>query len=154
MESDSSATFASKQLGQFEEIAYFTSDNSGLTQSVSAQRNVRDAVMPSEFFQIKPTNPKNGLTGYFVSPEFGAYRGTVAGSDIQPVVVSEAKERLHGIRLRPESDQWIREWKASDRRRLSLVVELAPTASKLPKRKLSIRRPNGLGSLKIPSIEA
>ncbi len=51
-ESDGTAQFASKLCGQFETIEYFESDSSSLSQSVSAQRVVRDAVLPSEFFQI------------------------------------------------------------------------------------------------------
>ena len=121
MESDGSAAWASKQLGQFETIEYFSSE-SGSNQSLSAQRVIRDSVLPSEFFQIPPTSRDNGLTGYFLSPGSGAYRGTIQGEDIQPVVVSETEEESFHQVLRPESHQWISGWEESDRERLGLSL--------------------------------
>ena len=123
-ESDASAQWSSKQLGQFETIEYFTSDNlSAFSQSVSGQRVVKDSVLASEFFEIRPTNSANGLTGYFLSPEFGAYRGTVSSDNIRRVVVDESLEGNLGFNPRPEFDQWMSEWNTGDRERLSLTDE-------------------------------
>ena len=159
MESDGSASFASKQLGQFESIEYFTADNSGLTQSVSGQRVLKDSVLPSEFLQIPPTNPKNGLTGYFVSPGRAPYRGTVSPGDVQPVVVSEEKERILCLKLRPETDQWIRQWTRKDRERLSLETENTlsePQTLASRRKKLRVRRgrEQRIEDLRMPEVGA
>jgi len=129
MESDGSASWASKQLGQFETIEYFSSD-SYQSQSLSGQRVVRDAVMASEFFQIKPASYENGVTGFFISPGKGAYRGTVPGSDIQTVVVSAKTESLHSMSYRPEADQWLVPWTDADELRLMLVRDAEQGATK------------------------
>ena len=155
-ESEASATFCSKQLGQAEVLQYFASDNSGLTQSVSGQRVVRDAVLPSEFLQIPPSSPANGITGYFVSPGQVPYRGTIPGQDVQPVVTSEDVERRYGMVLRPETDQWLREWTPKDRERLSLEQEqgqsLGEPGRPTNRRKLKVRRGRGLQDLRVPSV--
>ena len=123
-ESDESASWASKCLGQFETIEVFRSDGSngtGLTamsQNVSEQRVLKDTVLPSEFFGIPVTNRVNGLTGYFLSPTDGAYRFTISPVEIENVVVSARDEERHAIRYRPEADQWIRPWTDEDQRRL------------------------------------
>ena len=129
-ESDHSAEWASRQLGKFESIEYFASDSGTLTQSLSGQRVVRDAVMASEFFQIRPSSRKNGVTGYFISPGRGAYRGTVPGDDIQKVVVSEAVEKTHQMVFRPETEQWIRRWQEEDIVRLNLKKRIKQPAQK------------------------
>jgi len=129
MESDGSASWASKQLGQFETIEYFSSD-SHHSQSLSGQRVVRDAVMTSEFFQIKPASFENGVTGFFTSPGRGAYRGTVPGIEIQPVVVSAETESKHSMAYRPEADQWLIPWTETDELRLALIREVEKEASK------------------------
>lgn len=125
-ESDGTAQFASKLCGQFETIEYFSSDSSAFSQSISAQRVVRDAVLPSEFFQISPSGRENGLTGYFLSPVYGAQKSTVPGNDIQAVVVSDADEIRHANQLQPENHQWIMEWTPSDYRRLAIQQSIRP----------------------------
>ena len=92
----------------------------------------------SEFQQIPPTNPENGLTGYFLSPEFREYRGTIPGDDIRPVVVPEDYEKEHGFVSRFEAEQWLERWTPKDRQRLALQQEEALELK--PKRKRSRSR--------------
>ncbi|MEM0924590.1 MAG: type IV secretion system DNA-binding domain-containing protein [Planctomycetota bacterium] len=126
-ESEGSANFASKLCGQFETIEYFESDSSLLSQTVSGQRVVRDAVLASEFYQIPPASPLNGITGYFLSPHFGAQRVTITGDVVHSVIISDDIESRHVIPTRPESEQWIREWARDDYRRLTISeIEQAP----------------------------
>ena len=143
-ESDATATWSSKQIGQAEVLEHHTSDSSGMRRSVSAQRVVRDAVLASEFFNIPPTSRENGLTGYFLSPHFGAQRVTIPGADITPVVVSEKDEARFAIELRPESDQWLREWQPKDRERLGLDLarecDVETDIASEGKRKLVLKR--------------
>ena len=138
MESDGSATWASKQLGQFESIEYFLSDNSALNQTVSGQRVVRDAVLASEFYEIKPSSRENGVTGFFISPGRSAYRGTISGNDIQTIVVDSKNELKYQIMYRPESDQWLKSWSGYDAVRLGLGLSEKQTTS-LRRSKLQIK---------------
>jgi len=129
MESPGSAEWASKIVGQYETIEVFRSENTSGRgvfsggHNLSEQRVLKDTVLPSEFYAIPATNKHNGLTGYYTSPLLGAYRATTVPADIEPVVVSEAAENQHAIVYRPESDQWLRDWSAKDKQRLSLPME-------------------------------
>ncbi|QDV43913.1 Coupling protein TraD [Stieleria neptunia] len=153
-ESDGTATWSSKQIGQAEVLEHHTSDSSGFRQSVSAQRVVRDAVLPSEFFNIPPSSRENGVTGYFLSPHFGAQKVTIPGHNIDPVVVPEHVEQLYAITLQPESAQWLANWSPNDRERLglSLEVEIAGESGEVHRRrkKAKIRVNHGFGKLQMP----
>lgn len=149
-ESDGSAKWASAQLGQFESIEYFSSDSSSLSQSISAQRVVRDSVLASEFFQIKPASPENGLSGYFITPGGGAYRGTVPSRDVAEVVVSEVSEKIHEQVLRPESDQWMKPWSEARRQRLRLHKVLEIEKAKPTKQRRAGAKNASLDSESLP----
>lgn len=152
-ESDGTASWESKQIGQAEVLEHHTSDSSGFRQSISAQRVVRDAVLPSEFFNIPPSSPENGVTGYFLSPHFGAQKVTIPGYDIEPVVVPEEVEEHYAITLQPESSQWLTNWGLNDRERLSLKVERAISDESPEKRRAKLKRkPRGLESLRVPAL--
>lgn len=152
-ESDGTATWSSRQIGQAEVLEHHTSDSSGFRQSISAQRVVRDAVLPSEFFNIPPSSPENGVTGYFLSPHFGAQRVTIPGKDIEQVVVSEEVEELYSITIQPESAQWLAKWSPKDRERLGLKVELVRSEEESGKRRIRVKRkPGGLESLRVPAL--
>jgi len=158
LEGDETASLASKLLGQFETIEVFQSDNSsGMSRNVSEQRVVKDSVLASEFYNIPVTNRENGLTGYFITPTSGAYRGTVPSADIGQVVVGDEQERRHAIQYRPETDQWLRHWTAKDRERLSLerLVELnvpGPSrAAPMKRKKLRLRRGENIEDLRLPT---
>ena len=123
MESEGSAIWASKIIGQYETIESFRSDTqSGWFQNVSEQRVQRDAVLASEFFSLPVTNPENGLTGYFITSEDGAYRGTIEGKELASVVVeSEVNEPV--VRQDADHRQWLSEWETCDYWRLKLNRE-------------------------------
>ncbi|MEM8671128.1 MAG: type IV secretion system DNA-binding domain-containing protein [Planctomycetota bacterium] len=89
MESDESARWASRVIGQHETIEFMQSKQDGLFGKGSQNEHAskRDTVLPSEFYLIPATNPKNGLTGYFISPEVGAERSHIHPSEIEPVIV-------------------------------------------------------------------
>jgi hypothetical protein len=126
MESDESASWAAKVLGQLETIELFRSHSTtglGLKsagKNQSEQRVVKDAVLASEFYNIPVTDPENGLTGYFVTPTAGACRTVIPAPDIEKVVVQEAEESAEAIVFRAEADQWLRDWTPEDRKRLRL----------------------------------
>jgi hypothetical protein len=140
MESKESSSWASKVLGQYETIETFRNESiSGLTANLSEQRVQRDAVLASEFYNIPVTTPENGLTGYFLSPETGATRSTIRGTELSKVAISESAERQHAQELRSESDQWIKEWSGEDRLRLGLT-QVEPTPEETKKRKLVLNK--------------
>ena len=124
MESETSAAWASKTLGQFETIEVFRSDNqTGWNQNISEQRVQKDAVLASEFFSIPVTNPQNGLTGYFITSEDGAYRGTISPNVLAKTVFDE--NQLIGNEGSESTDekQWLADWTDSDWLRLNICHE-------------------------------
>ena len=121
MESDSSASWASKLLGQYETIEVFRSDNqSGWNQNISEQRVQKDAVMASEFFNIPVTNPKNGLAGYFITSEDGAYRGTIRPSVLAQIVIDKKEPTFEYNPESTDGKQWLSDWEESDWHRLKI----------------------------------
>ena len=88
MESDESARWASRVIGQYETLDILQSKQGGLfgKGSLSEQATKRDAVLPSEFFLIPPTTPKNGLTGYFLSTSNGVSGTNISSRIVQSVI--------------------------------------------------------------------
>ena len=89
MESDESASWASRVIGQYETLDVMHTGRRGVLRnvaSVSEQAVKRDTVLPSEFYLIPTTNRQNGLSGYFVSPSLKAQRAIISPDDIQSVV--------------------------------------------------------------------
>ena len=88
MESDESARWASRVIGQYEVLDTMQSKQGGLfgRESQSEQATKRDAVLPSEFFLIPPTRIPNGLKGYFISPCGGLQLQHVPSRTIAPII--------------------------------------------------------------------
>lgn len=121
MESFESAAWASKLLGQFESIEAFDSRFVGrFGNNRSEQRVQKDAVLPSQFYTLPMTTPENGLTGYYVSPSFGAVRGHLTGNRLASLVVSESQEKQGGKRRHSDGKQWLESWTTADKRRLRI----------------------------------
>ncbi len=80
MESDESARWASRVIGQYETLDLMRNRQGGLfgRGSLSEQASKKDAVLPSEFFMIPPTTPAHGLSGYFVMLDGGVSRSTIS----------------------------------------------------------------------------
>lgn len=156
MQTEASAKFAASQCGQYETLEHYTSDSSSFSSSISTQRVIRDAVLPVEMMQIPPSSPQTGVTGYFLSPEFGAERSTVPPGDVAPVVVAPEREQEYALSQKPEGAQWLREWAPEDLGRLALTLEneLAPgNGDQKPTRKhLNLNRNSRLGQLRVPTI--
>ena len=147
MESDESAAWASRVLGQYETLDAMSSEGVEIlrrSRTISESRIKRDAVLPSEFYEIPVTSSATGLTGYFVSPYLGAYRGTVAASEIGPVVPSECEEKAEALVARAESEQWLKAWTMDDERRLLLEIrresENAASQESTSGKRLNIKR--------------
>ena len=126
VESPESADWASRMIGEYEQVDIMRAKSTGgrlglsplsLTRSEQLVRG--SAVLPSEFFSIPVTNRKNGLTGYFLSPHFGAFRAVVPAEVIDGWVPQEVRTELHFV-ARPERDQYLEPWGKRDLTRLSL----------------------------------
>lgn len=106
MESDESARWASRLIGQYETLDLMQSNQGGLLgkgRSESEQSARRDTVLPSEFYLIPATNPQNGLSGYFLTPSTGAIKVRVSPFEIKPIITE--KSDVSGISYRKEADQ-------------------------------------------------
>jgi type IV secretory pathway TraG/TraD family ATPase VirD4 len=115
MESESSATWASKTLGRYETIHEFRSENvTNRSANLSEQGIRRDAVLASEFFGLPETNKQNGLAGFFVSPREGASRHLVDSESIAKVIGHEAGEQDFGFPNQSEFAQKMTRWSRSD----------------------------------------
>ena len=123
MESDKTAEWASKLVGQYETIEKFASE-SIRHKSMSEQRVKADVVMPSEFFTIPPTTRANGLTGYFLTPHIGVFKRTIPSSFISEWQVDEDLRTEKDFDPRPDSHQYVPRWSVEDRLRLGLTQEL------------------------------
>lgn len=89
MESDESAYWASRVIGQYETLDIMQSAQRGLLRSNASQSEQavkRDTVLPSEFYLIPATNKQNGLTGYFVSPCIEFQLTKISSAQIRTVV--------------------------------------------------------------------
>ncbi|MCA9139393.1 MAG: type IV secretion system DNA-binding domain-containing protein [Planctomycetales bacterium] len=122
MDTAKSAKWAADQLGEFETIEYFESDGMSRSRSISAQRVLRNAVLPTEVMQLPLANKNRGVTGYFLSPSIGAYRGVVSSADIAEIHLGDRFLTQWRMRIRPETDQWMREWAVADEERLGLSL--------------------------------
>lgn len=135
MESEESAGWASKLLGQYEVIETMRSDPvhgiRGGTQTEHLAR--KDAVLASEFYLIPPTSKSNGLTGYFVSPEDGAVQARISPKLLDSVADNDSPEYACKFVSRPEADQTLRLWNVADEERLQLSKRTVKRTLKLKK---------------------
>jgi hypothetical protein len=115
LEAPGTAAWASQLFGEVETIE---DEKKGLVKN--------HAVLPSEFLCIKPTNPQNGLTGYYASPYVGAWCGTLPGDYISRTIFPRDPEKLPDLVPRPKSDQELRPWTDADLRRLGLDPNIDP----------------------------
>ncbi len=139
MESEESAAWASRVLGQYETLEVMRSDPAFLGRGGTRSEHVtkKDAVLPSEFYAIPPSGPETGLTGYFVSPQAGAVRATLPGRHVGRVIPDAATETEMRFLPRPETEQWLCSWGDDDRQRLDLVR--GQTENPTPAKKLRRR---------------
>lgn len=139
-----SAKWASSVIGQQETLEAFYAENiTGMSRSISEQRVQKDAVLASEFCRLPLTNRRNGLTGYFIAPEWGTWRGNIRGEELQRIIVAEQQEWNSAPTLRPEADQWLRPWTRDDHERLALAVNHDLKRQRSPDKALKITAVHG-----------
>lgn len=123
LESEESAAWASRLIGQYEaiEMVHSRPTLTGRGGSRTEQLRKQETVLPSEFYTIPPTSRDHGLTGYFLSPSFGAVRDQIPSRVLQTAFVSTEIQNQMRFRSHPEGAQRLVVWSASDRQRLSLA---------------------------------
>ena len=120
------AEWASRILGKYERREY-RKGYSGGNDSASEEIVNREAVKPSELLSLPQANPKNGIQGYFISSEIGAWRATIPG-DVVSKTLLPADPNVPDFLPRPASHQYLTPWNDDDLARLKLKQEPeAPT---------------------------
>lgn len=139
LETDESAAWGAKLLGQYEVLEHMRSTPANLLAAgnKTEQLSRRDAVLASEFYTIPPTNKQNGLTGYFVSPEAGALRGWISPVDVGEIVSASSSGQFIA---RNEVDQSLSPWADEDLLRLGLKIE----EEVQPKPSLRLKKRHGI----------
>jgi hypothetical protein len=77
-------------------------------------------MLPSEIMDISPTNPQNGMSGYYLTPLIGAYCAHVPGQLIGEIL-QPRDDRVADFIRRGEEDQYLTIWRDEDHLRLGLV---------------------------------
>lgn len=125
LESDESAAWASRMVGQYETLDIMHSRPSFLTRGGSQSEQVarRDAIMASEFYGLAPTSVEAGLSGYFITAKSGAVRANIPGERLRQVFTHPEIDRAFAYVPRVETEQWLKPWKEEDEYRLNLRKE-------------------------------
>jgi type IV secretory pathway TraG/TraD family ATPase VirD4 len=114
-----------------------SSSESNSTSEHVAERKV---VMGSEIMNISPTSFISGLTGFFITPEFGSYWVHAKGDWLKQSLV-EANDQVPNLIRRNSVQQYLNPWTEFDSMRLGLSFDV----SKLPvRRPLKQRRGSGI----------
>lgn len=125
------AEWASKLLGEYEEEESTETVGGNNSRSVTKRKVKREAVLPSEFLSLPPTTPANGLTGYFLAPDLGAYKNTISGAELARTLMP-LSATVPGFVPRPESAQVLKTWTNADLERLTLGHVLQVDAKPIP----------------------
>ena len=134
VESPETAKWASASVGEFEQYEKTVSNTTsrqGGSRTVNEQLAKRDAVLPSEFMAVPPTTRENGLTGYYLCGHIGAYRATIAGEDIDAMLLPPDPS-VDNFEERPVEQQWLAPWTEEDCQRLGLDVSVLQDGRRRP----------------------
>ena len=128
LESPETAEWAARMLGDYEAIEMMESVNTDWTRknrTRAEQYRKAPAVLASEFLTLPPTNPRCGLSGYYLSPYVGAYRSRLLLADVLATLPKEDTEESNFI-ARDDSEQYLESWTEGDFERLFLEPGSSP----------------------------
>ncbi len=139
-DSPKTAEWASSLFGSKEVLEYRVSESASRSRtgfnikstnqkssSANEQLQKRDAVLPSEILGIQPSGPENGLQGYYLIPEVGAYRANINWEWIEGAVMP-ADANMPNVVRRPVEHQYLTPWVVEDYKRLSIIIETMPSS--------------------------
>jgi len=120
-EGDTIAQWESDTLGAEEKLEYPETKGSerGQTISVTEELVKRESVLTSQFMTLPPTDPANGLSGYYLSPEVGAYFSVISGEALAKSLLSRNAMVADFLPV-PEAYQYLTPWTKDDLDRLRL----------------------------------
>jgi hypothetical protein len=121
MDDPETAAWAAKVIADVEVLEKRRSgkDNNSDGNSWSEQTTKREAVLAGELLGLPPTNRRNGLTGYYLSPFTGVFRSTISAPEVDRLSVA-ADPHVPGHLPRPNDHQILRPFDEADFRRLGL----------------------------------
>lgn len=118
IESPATAEWASRTIGESEQVEHQVTTSKG-GDSTTHQTVKRDGALPSEFLSLPAASPAEGVTGYFVVPQIGAFRATETPVYVRKHLNPKAVDVADFV-PRPVGDQYLRPWTAEDRDRLGI----------------------------------
>lgn len=128
-DSPMTAEWASSLLGSREVLEYRVTESSAKSKggkqtstSQSEQVQKRETVLPSEIMALPTSGVENGLCGYYIIPEIGAYRADVGWNWIESALLP-IDSSVPNVMKRPAEHQYLSAWTKSDQMRLGLIVE-------------------------------
>ncbi|MFO0842345.1 MAG: type IV secretion system DNA-binding domain-containing protein [Gemmataceae bacterium] len=129
--SPETAKWASDVVGEQEvmEVGVTTSERGGA--SWSEQRVKREAVLPSQLLDLPPTDPANGLHGYYLSPGIGCWRATLSGDYLTRTLVPADPGTPDRVE-RPREQLRLRPWTEEEAKALGLSLTPEPGAGPAP----------------------
>jgi len=121
LNSPATAEWASKVLGRYEQTEYHSSfGREGETRTEQVVN--REAVMPSELLELPSANPRNGIRGYHICPDIGAWCAELPGRWVSESLLPPDPDISNFI-PRPKSHHYLEPWDAKDLTRLQLQPE-------------------------------
>ncbi len=140
--SPDTARWASDLIGE-QEVVEITPGVSwgsgGWTQSQSEQKVKREAVLPSELMDLPPTDPANGLHGYYLSPGIGCWRATLSGNYLTKTLIAPDPDTLDRVE-RPSEELRLRPWTEEETKVLGLSLTPDPKPGPEPEEAAPRRR--------------
>jgi hypothetical protein len=136
LQSPQTAKWASDSVGEhemYERHDSTTTGGSGNSSTVSWQLVKREAVLPSQFMSLPPTNPENGLTGLYSSPHIGVFWSNLPGEYLECVLRPRRRD-VPDFVPRPVQDQYLAPWSDEDSKRLGIPPDEQPRLKVLKKR--------------------
>lgn len=116
------ARWMADRVGEFEQREVKPSQAGTGQTSLSEETARRAAVLSSEFQNLPPTDPINGLTGYYLSPVTGAYKYTTPSADLTARLMPP-DANTPAFLPRPTQAQYLRPWGDDDLQRLGFTTE-------------------------------
>lgn len=138
-ESEESARWASGLCGQYLTREWYRTEKGRIWSSptnYSEQRLQEVEVLPAEFFNLPPPSKRHGVTGVFLSPQYGRIE-TVSGVELAAVATDDCT-KIENHQPQIPRRQLLTGWSDDDRRRLLLVNDTAESVRGY--RKLRLKR--------------
>jgi hypothetical protein len=132
LESESTAEWAARTFGEFERFEYPVSEADQGKTNTREELVKRESILPSQFLDILPTGPGNGLTGYYLAPAIGAYRATLPWSFVMGRLIPAASPQQCPKFVKRDIPPFVEGWSAEDLERLRMKPYLVPDGDKAP----------------------